>query len=232
MLALSADLLHRFHATVPRPQPPADDDGETPDAGLEAVADALLADAPAVGPLFVFAYGSLLWKPAFPPDFEARAVAPGWHRAFRLTLTDWRGTPDNPGLMMVLDRGGTCHGMAMAVPESGRRATVLSLLHREMDSRFTSNQPRWISVRVDGRTASAIAFCADRSAPEYAGALPEALVVERLSRAVGHVGSCAEYLQKTILALSDRGIRDGNLWRLQALVADRIEADLRTARRS
>src|SRR6476620_4696533 len=76
------------------------------DRDYEALADELLADRPLVGPLWVFAYGSLLWKPAFEASEERHAIAPGWHRTFRLKLSRWRGTPERPGLMLVLDRGG------------------------------------------------------------------------------------------------------------------------------
>src|ERR1700741_1259287 len=77
------------------------------DPDYEAAADRLLADAPP-GPLWVFAYGSLIWKPAIETVEHLRATAPGWHRAFSLKLTRWRGSPTQPGLMMGLRRGGRC----------------------------------------------------------------------------------------------------------------------------
>lgn len=77
----------------------------------EALADVLLDGRPSDGSVWVLAYGSLLWKPAFEVAEERYAIAPGWHRDFRLRLTRWRGTPECPGLMLVLDRGGQCKGM-------------------------------------------------------------------------------------------------------------------------
>jgi cation transport protein ChaC len=226
MLALTAELVDRFHPPSRRPEAPAAPPADMTAADYDDLADDLLADVPAGDPLFVFAYGSLLWRPVFRSESEVPAVAAGWHRAFRLKLTGWRGTPEKPGLMMVLDRGGSCSGVALAVPRPDRKAGLVALLKREMCGKAGCNQPRWIRIRVGSRPARAIAFCADRSSCDYAGFLSEAEVVDTLSLAVGHAGSCAEYLHKTVVALGERGIRDGNLWRLQARVAATIEARL------
>ena len=188
----------------------------------EALADTLLADRPPAGPVWVFAYGSLLWKPAFEPEQEHYAVAPGWHRAFRLRLKRWRGTPDRPGLMLVLDRGGRCRGVVQSLKESNLRRDLIALLRREVSSKVTTNSPRWIAVDIDGVRRKAIAFCADRAGPAYAGRQPSAQVADVLATAVGHAGSCAEYLLHTVESLERKGIRDRRLWELQAMVAARI----------
>jgi cation transport protein ChaC len=188
------------------------------------LAERLISERPCGRPLYVFAYGSLLWKPAFQPSEERTATAHGWHRTFRLRLTRWRGTADRPGLMLILDRGGSCRGIVQRIPDGDARSAVLALLRREISSRVTTNRPRWISVIVDGIKEKAIAFCADRGGPAYAGRQTEAVVADTLATAVGHIGSCADYLLRTVECLHERGIRDRKLWRLQAMVATRILA--------
>lgn len=202
------------------------DSGPTPgfvpmtDGDYEALADDLLVGRASDGPVWVFAYGSLLWKPAFEVAEERYAIARGWHRAFRLRLTRWRGTPERPGLMLVLDRGGQCKGMVQRLPEPNGRDALIALLRREVSSRATTNRPRWIVVNVDG----ALAFCANRAGPAYTGHQPIETVAGVLATAAGHLGSCAEYLHRTVEGLEQRGIRDHRLWLLQAMVAQRILA--------
>lgn len=224
-MQLTAELVTRARRTVA-------DSGPSPgfvpmtDHDYEALADEVLADRPSVGPLWVFAYGSLLWKPAFAPADDRHAVAPGWHRTFRLKLNRWRGTPEHPGLMLVLDRGGRCHGAVQRIPEADTRGALIALLRREVSSRTSTNRPRWILVDVDGVRTKAIAFCADRNGPAYAGRQPLTAVADVLATAAGHVGSCAEYLLRTVDGLERRGIRDRKLWQLQAMVAERIRASI------
>lgn len=194
------------------------------DGDYEALTDDLLLHRPSSGPLWVFAYGSLLWKPAFEFIEERHAVAPGWHRTFRLKLTRWRGTPDRPGLMLVLDRGGLCRGMVQRLPDADIRGGLIALLRREVSNRNTTNQPRWISVMVDGGRSRAIAFCANRAGPAYTGRQPIETTADMLATAAGHAGSCADYLLRTVESLEKRGIRDRGLWRLQAMVAERIRS--------
>ncbi|WP_181700880.1 gamma-glutamylcyclotransferase [Chthonobacter albigriseus] len=218
---LTLELVASTLRTIADPGPLASS-ASMDDGDYEAIANRLMADAE--GPIEVFAYGSLLWKPAFQPSTEAPAVARGWHRAFRLRLTRWRGTPERPGLMMVLDRGGSCRGILQRLPETELRPGLLALLRREISSRTSSNLPRWISVESGGQTRRAIAFCARRDGPAYTGPLPDHEVADVLATAVGHAGSCAEYLYRTVESLERRGIRDGRLWSLQAMVARRIAA--------
>jgi len=171
---------------------------------------------------WVFAYGSLIWKPEFVPVEERLAYAPGWHRAFALKLTRWRGTPERPGLMLTLDRGGSCRGIAYRLQEGDLRETLERLLRREMSANPPSNVPRWIWLKTSKGSLKALAFTVSRNAPAYAGGLSTGEVVEALATAVGHWGSCAEYLHNTVTHLEDKGIRDGRLWRLQAQVAERL----------
>ncbi len=224
-LALTRDMVANAHRVVTDsgPRPGAlylgDDD-------YEEIADRLLAMNGRTG-FWVFAYGSLIWKPEFPAIEELVATVNGWHRAFALRLSRWRGTPECPGLMLALDRGGRCRGLVCRMPENDLRAGLLRLLKREMTSKPSSIAPRWVKASTSKGTLRALAFTVDRRGPAYAGRLAEAEVVEVVSRAVGHWGSCAEYLLNTVENLERRGIHDRVLWRLQARVAERIEGTYR-----
>ncbi|MER9655796.1 gamma-glutamylcyclotransferase [Mesorhizobium sp. M0152] len=169
--------------------------------------------------VWVFAYGSLLWNPCFDALEERPATVDGWHRRFSLWLTRWRGTRERPGLMLALDRGGSCRGVIYRLSDHDIDAAIDRLLRREMSADPPTNIPRWVSVRTAGGNLRAIAFVADRSGPGYAPALPEQTTVEILSLAAGHVGSCADYLRRTVIQLEARNIRDATLWRLQGKVA-------------
>ncbi|RVB21364.1 gamma-glutamylcyclotransferase, partial [Mesorhizobium sp. M7A.F.Ca.CA.002.10.1.1] len=109
-------------ALVARTMRAVEDAGPTPgmvhmtDADYARIRDEVLAGAPA-GPLKLFAYGSLLWKPAGEVRGGERAVASGWHRSFCFTVQRFRGTVEQPGLMMALDRGGQCQGMVFEIAE-------------------------------------------------------------------------------------------------------------------
>jgi cation transport protein ChaC len=124
--------------------------------------------------------------------------------------------------MMALDRGGRCNGVACRIPAADKRDSLILLLKREMSMRPSNNMVRWIEAVTAGGPRRAIAFVMDRRSPNYIGRLPPEQEAALLACACGHGGSCAEYLHKTIVHLAEYGIRDRNLWRLQALVADRI----------
>jgi len=176
------------------------------------------------GPIGVFAYGSLIWRPVFVPAAVYRATALGWQRAFSLRLNRFRGTPDFPGLMMQIDRGDTCEGVLQVVPPDREWAVLADLWRREMTARPPSNCPRWIDVEVGGDVRRAIAFTANPEGRNYAGGLTLDEVAACLSEACGHWGSGAEYLLQTVSALEAEGIHDPYLWILQERVAALIDA--------
>lgn len=182
-----------------------------------------LIEEMAQDPLHVFAYGSLIWKPAveFGPGVPATLF--GWHRSFCLRLIRFRGTPEQPGLMMALDRGGSCRGLAY--PVAGDPGTEIeSLLRREMSTKPPTNMPRWVRVATPAGPLRAIAFTGSRSGPFYQAQPAPHDTARILARACGHWGSGADYLLNTVEHLAHHGIRDRNLWRLQKLVAAEIEA--------
>jgi glutathione-specific gamma-glutamylcyclotransferase len=182
----------------------------------------MLADAPA-GDVWLFGYGSLLWKPACEVAESRRGTVRGWHRAFCIRLARFRGTRDRPGLMMGLDRGGQCRGMVFRLPADQVEASLGKLFRREIVVKPGSNVPRWLTAETDDGTIRAIGFVVDRQSPHYAGRLTLEQAAGILATAAGHWGSGAEYLRETVVHLEELGIRDHNLWRLQELVAERIE---------
>lgn len=208
---------------------------DEPDPGLDARltpmedADyrrlALELDAQSHGaPLWVFAYGSLIWKPEFEPVESRRATAYGWHRAFSLKIDRWRGSPASPGLMMALERGGRCDGVIYRLADGDRIAQIERLLRRELSSRETISTVRWMPVRTPEGPVDVLGFWLGSTGHDAVSRLPLEEVARILARACGHVGSGAEYLYNTVLHLEAVGIHDRNLWRLQALVADEIRA--------
>jgi len=176
------------------------------------------------GPIGVFASGSLIWKPVFAPSATYRATALGWQRAFTLRLNRFRGTPEFPGLMMQIDRGGTCDGVLQIIPPESEWEVLAALWRREMTARPSSNSPRWIDVEAEGEVRRAIAFAANPESRNYVGGLTLDEVAACLSEACGHWGSGAEYLLQTVVALEGEGIHDPYLWTLQERVATLIES--------
>jgi cation transport protein ChaC len=127
--------------------------------------------------------------------------------------------------MLALDRGGACVGMVQRHTGDPRDRLNL-LMRREMSIRETPNRPRWVTVEdEDGRRHRAVAFAAHRSSPFYCGRQSQETTIAALANAIGHVGSCAEYLMLTVRHLEELGIHDPYLWRLQALVAERIRRE-------
>ncbi|MEZ2330348.1 gamma-glutamylcyclotransferase [Mesorhizobium sp. RCC_202] len=183
-----------------------------------------LADEADEGPLWVFAYGSLIWKPAFESVDQRRAAAHGWHRSFCLDIQRWRGSREQPGLMMALERGGRCDGVIYRLPDGDKPAQIERLLRREIDDRESVSSVRWVPVRTAQGRLRALGFWVGVTGRGTSLGQPLEKVAQILARACGHVGSGAEYLYNTVSHLETFGIHDRNLWRLQELVADEIRS--------
>jgi cation transport protein ChaC len=222
-MTLTPELVARCHRDIADsgPEPGL---GYLDEADYEAMLDEALANKPDGGPIWLFAYGSLIWKPEFAHDGERVAVIRGYHRSFCITMTRWRGTLAQPGLMLGLDRGGQCAGVAYRLPDGDVRGQLSTLFRREMTAKPTTYQPRWLQASTGEGRVAALTFVANPRGRTYAGRVDDDTVAERLALACGHYGSGAEYLHNTVRNLEARGIHDRHLWRLQALVAERIAA--------
>ncbi|MCB1379233.1 MAG: gamma-glutamylcyclotransferase [Alphaproteobacteria bacterium] len=193
------------------------------EAERQSIAKSLLASAPP-GPIWVFAYGSLIWRPEFEVTEVRRATAFGWHRSFCLELTRWRGTPSLPGLMLALQSGGRCNGVGLRLPEDGAPEIIHQLVKREITVSEDAHMARWVTVSTDNGPLKALTFWAGPKGAGILRGLPLETVAWRLAHACGHYGSSAEYLYQTVAKLEEHGIRDRNLWRLQKLVAAEIKS--------
>ena len=190
----------------------------------------MLATAPA-GPFWLFGDGSLIWNPE--TEFIERrvALARGWHRRFCLGWDHrYRGNPEQPGLMLALDRGGQCKGMAFRLPEATLEANLHRLIRREMSMVPSAFPYRWINADTEAGPVRALTFAMDRKSGRYVAHLSEEALADMLACACGYRGSMAEYLHATVATLEELGIRDRNLWLLQELVAERIERNDRADR--
>jgi cation transport protein ChaC len=204
--------------------PPAGQIDSTDDDYRRYARDILAAE-PGAPEVWVFAYGSLVWKPACAFVEMRTGVLRGWHRAFCLGWnTRWRGTVGNPGLMLALDRGGQCSGVLYRLPPDAVTENLERLCRREMSHKPSSFPPRWVSVASSGGPVRAVTFCIDRKSGRYVSGLNEEEIADVLAKAVGSRGSMAEYLFQTVRHLEDMGVHDRHLWRLQELVAKRIDA--------
>lgn len=190
---------------------------------IKTFAASLLARRPP-GPLRVFAYGSLIWNPTFTSVKRRRGTALGWHRSFCLELDSWRATPEQRGLMMALDHGGSCAGMVCELAEEGLAQAVYDLVFREISFKEDLASVRWLAVDTEDGPLKALAFWAGPKGEGIFRKLPPEKVAQVIARACGYLGSNAAYLHNTVLHLAEAGIRDRNLWRLQKLVAQEIRA--------
>jgi cation transport protein ChaC len=183
------------------------------EAQMRASLDASLAHWDRRSPLWVFGYGSLIWKPEF--EFEAREPARihGYHRRLCLRSVSYRGTHECPGIVAGLDRGGSCLGMAYRVGAADVPRVFRELWEREMF--LGSYRPTWLQAKLLRRAGvEALAFVVRRDAFNYGGRLADDELVQILVRACGSKGTSLEYLQRTVAALHEAGLRDAHLERL------------------
>jgi len=161
------------------------------------------------GDLWVFAYGSLMWNPEFEFVRSAPALLHGYHRAFCIYSKGYRGTPDRPGLVLGLDRGGCCRGVAFLVAERAVADVLTILWEREMTDRVY--HPRVVPLAVENTRTKALTFVADRSHEGYAGRLELAHVARTIAERSGDRGPNADYLFNTLRHLAALGIRERHL---------------------
>jgi len=176
----------------------------TPEQRLES-RKAMLARRPS-DDIWVFGYGSLIWNPAFHFERSAHALLYGYHRAFCLWTPLGRGSPENPGLILGLERGGSCHGMAFKLHEDQIEEELDVVWAREMPT--GSYEPTWVRLHSGGETLHAIAFVIKRDQPRYACKIPIETVAKSIATAEGPLGTCSEYLFRTVEALDKMNVPD------------------------
>lgn len=166
--------------------------------------------------LWVFGYGSLIWRPEF--DFSERRSAHvhGWHRALKMWSTINRGTPQTPGLVFGMLPGGSCQGMVFRIPRAQGDATMRKLWLREMPNAVYD--PRWLQCRTPEGSVKALAFTLSRQSPHHTGELAPDEYRRIFSQAQGIYGTTLDYAQATHEHLQSMGIDDKALKRLLSYV--------------
>lgn len=175
------------------------------------------------GDLWVFGYGSLMWRPGFDVVERAPARLEGYHRSFCLASVHHRGSPERPGLVLGLDRGGSCDGVAYRV-EAAKAASVRAYL-RERELVNGVYREAFLPVTLHGpehRRVSALAFIVERAHPSYAGRQALSRQAEMIRCARGLSGDNLDYLVNTVTLLRTLGIRERSLERLVALAGPHI----------
>ena len=191
------------------------------DEELSASLAATLALRPKGAGWWVFAYGSLLWNPLFPIAEARAATVHGLHRTFCLRSLASRGTPDKPGLVLALEPGGACHGVAYRLPSPLAMDELALLWRREMV--VGAYRPRWVRLRSAERNLVGLTFVVRRDHVQYAR-LSHAEQAEIIAEACGAFGSSCDYLMRTRAALASHGIIDRYLERLAGDVEARQRA--------
>jgi cation transport protein ChaC len=162
--------------------------------------------------LWVFGYGSLIWRPGFEYLDSMPARLTGLHRALCVYSFVHRGTPEKPGLVLGLDRGGACKGMAFRVAGRDRDATVQYLREREQVTSVYLETYRLVDLLDgSGKRVRALMFCVDRGHVQYAGKLSLEQQLHLVRGAHGRSGANPDYVVSTVEALEALGIRDRDL---------------------
>lgn len=173
-------------------------------------------DHPPGSDLWVFAYGSLMWNPGFAFADRAPALLRGWHRGFCILSHQHRGTPERPGAVLGLDRGGACRGIAYRIAAAAVPGVLDYLWQREMAYRVYI--PRRVTLEMAAGRLTALTFTADRHHPQYCGRLGPDGTAALIRQGVGQSGRNIDYLDGLIAHLHELGIRDRALEDLRARV--------------
>jgi len=170
--------------------------------------------------LWVFGYGSLMWRPGFAFVERRQARLIGAHRALCVYSFVHRGTPERPGLVLGLDRGGACRGIAYRVAASARGETVAYLRAREQVTLVYRECTRRIWLDHEpGRPVPALCYMVDRGHPQYAGRLSLEQQLHHVRQGHGHSGANRDYVIATVAAMEALGLREGEL----NLLAERLK---------
>jgi cation transport protein ChaC len=162
------------------------------------------------GNLWVFGYGSLMWRPGFAYARRCKALLRGWRRSLCVYSHVHRGSPERPGLVLGLDRGGACPGVAFEVDAALREATIRYLREREQVTSVYLERVAPVTLECGDRVL-ALTYVADRLHGQYAGRLDREAMFEYVRAGQGQSGANVEYVLETYDHLRDAGVRDPDL---------------------
>lgn len=169
----------------------------------------------------MFGYGSLMWRPGFPFIEQVPARLIGEHRALCVYSFVHRGTPEKPGLVLGLDRGGACRGIAFRVAATKRAETVAYLRAREQVTSVYREVMRSVWLQSDARQrVSALTYVVDRGHVQYAGRLSPVEQLRYVNQGHGQSGANRDYVLATVKAIEAEGFRDAQLHRLAMMLHD------------
>jgi cation transport protein ChaC len=169
-----------------------------------------------VEPVWIFAYGSLMWNPEMRFAERLPARIHGYHRSFCLYSPEYRGTREKPGLVLGLDRGGSCRGIAYRLPAATLAAEIDLIWTREMTGFVYHMTP--LKLAMERGPVAGYAFTVRRDSRDYAGRLPDDVAARIIAASKGDRGTGRDYLANTVRHLEQLGINDGALHRIEALV--------------
>ncbi|HWX50354.1 MAG TPA: gamma-glutamylcyclotransferase [Roseomonas sp.] len=172
------------------------------------------------GHLYVFGYGSLIWKPGFAYDGVHPARLHGFHRRFCLWSREYRGTPDCPGLVLGLDRGGSCRGLAFRVPAAEAAGVLAYLDEREMIGDHYERRRMPLRLLDTGAVRQAVTFIANRRGRAYCAEMTPERAAAAIALGCGRMGPNREYLLNTVTYLRQLGLRDTGLDCIAALLPE------------
>jgi cation transport protein ChaC len=176
---------------------------------------------PSKDDLWVFGYGSLMWRPDFEFVEQVPARLIGEHRALCVYSFDHRGTPEKPGLVLGLDRGGACRGIAFRVAARRRNETMDYLRGREQTTNVYREVMRSVWLENEARQrVSALAYVVDRGHLQYAGRLSLAEQLRYVRQGHGRSGNNRDYVLSTVKSIEAQGFRDPELHQLALMLHD------------
>lgn len=160
---------------------------------------------------WVFGYGSLMWNPGFDNISTAHARINGYHRSLCVYSLHHRGTRQSPGLVLGLDHGGSCTGVAFQIDDAKWQDTLAYLRAREQISMVYREISHPIEILETGRLVEAVAYVADTTHDQYAGKLSHDELIKHVMQGTGDYGRCRDYVANTLSHLRGMGIRDETL---------------------
>lgn len=163
---------------------------------------------------WIFGYGSLMWRPGFGFLRSEPARIHGYHRSLCVYSYVHRGTPEQPGLVLGLDRGGSCHGMAFEIHPSAWEDTIAYLRAREQVTSVYLEKRKTVALIASSRTVEAVTFVVDRGHRQYAGVLNDDALDRHVRLGQGISGHCIDYVMNTLAHLREMKIHDPALERL------------------